>query len=126
MTPPTPAEVRTISLSAAFAGVPDGTIAEATVEVVLLYGALEGLDVWPRIVALHVCHLLVLGGLVPGEGVGGPVTSASAGAVSASYGVGSIEPGAGVDERTSYGARCLRLLRALGPALQAGAPIGWV
>lgn len=122
MATPTASEVRTISLSSEFDSTPDATINQAVVEAGRQYTGLVSEPEHTEIVALHACHLLRLMEAGSGGGAGGPVSSATAGAVSVGFAVAAVSPSAGVDFRTPYGERCLGLLAGLGPGLRAG---GW-
>lgn len=125
MSIPTAAQTRAISLSTEFDSVADATIDSALEEVALQYTGITGEPEHTRILALHACHLLRLAGLGSSGGAGGPVTSASAGAVSVSYAIAAVAPSAALDLRTPYGERCLALLAALPPALRSGGPSYW-
>lgn len=122
---PTAAQTRAISLSSEFDAVPDATIDSALEEVALQYTGITGEPEHTRIVALHACHLLRLAGLGSSGGAGGPVSSASAGAVSVSYAVAAVDPAAALDFRTPYGERALALLATLPAAMRSGGPSYW-
>lgn len=122
---PTPAQLRVISLSTEFDSTSDAIVSEAISEVGLKYTGLVSEPEYARIVALHACHILKLMGAGSGGGLGGPVSSASAGAVSVGYAVAAVQPSAGLDMRTPYGERCLSLLDSLPASLRSGGPSYW-
>lgn len=124
MATPTAAQVRTISLSSAFDAVPDATVDEAVRQVLQMYAAIALEPEHTDIVALTACHWLALLGYATGFNVG-PVTSASAGGVSASFGVGAVVVDFALDATTPWGQRALALLRTLPPTVQGGGGSPW-
>lgn len=123
MATPTPAQVRTISLSTVFDAVADGVIEVAVGLAALRYAASTAEPSHTEVVALVACHLLWWSGtLVPGQlPPQGVVTSASSGGVSASFGV--VVPGqVGTDDltTTTWGRSALELLRTWDPSFRAG------
>ena len=125
MSTPTASQTRAISLSSEFDAVADATIDAAVEEAGLHYTGLTGEPEHTKIVALHACHLLKLVGLGSGGGLGGPVSSASAGAVSVGSASAAVAPSAGLDMRTPYGERALSLLASLPASLRSGGPSYW-
>lgn len=109
---PSAAQVRTYSLSAVFDAVPDAKIDVAVALAARRYAARTAEPSHTEVVALTAAHLLWAQGALAGADPppGGPVTSASAGGVSASFAV--VAPGgdAGDLATSPWGRSALELL----------------
>ena len=125
---PTAAQVRTISLSSVFDApdITDAQIDEAVRQVAQMYLSITSEPEHTDILALHACHILVITGLVPDVGPSGPVASATAGSVSASFAVTAKATGTGLDDSTPWGARAMDMLRRLPPTPRSGGWSPWV
>ncbi|MGB1016395.1 MAG: hypothetical protein ACPG4T_19815 [Nannocystaceae bacterium] len=84
MATPTASEVRTISLTTMFDAVADPVIDQAVLEASFSYGGIAARPEHTTIVALRACHEMYITSAagIDQDQLGGPVTSATAGAVS--------------------------------------------
>ena len=122
MPSPTPAYARAIALGTAFQqaainALPDDTLQTALDQAALYFGRWTAWAKYGDVVCLTALHMLAFGPLaavVPQ----GPITSAAAGGISQSAAVQAIAVQAGLDMRTPWGERALRLLAGLPPPMR--------
>jgi hypothetical protein len=120
---PSPAYARAIALGtplqqAALTALADATIQTALDQAALYFTRWTAWAKYGDLVCLTALHMLAFGALaavVPQ----GPVTSASAGGISQSAAVQAVAIQAGLDLRTPWGERAIRLLAGLPPPMRA-------
>lgn len=117
----TPQYVRDLSLTGQFDAIGDGPIQNVIDRVVLLYKSVVPEDLYVPVVGLHTAHLLV--GLLAQQANGvaqGPLASAKVDKLEKRWAAPAVVvPGPGLDDTTSYGRECKRLLRSRLPSLRA-------
>lgn len=120
---PTPQYVRELSLTGEFDALTDDQIDNVIHdEVTYMYLQVVPEDLYTRVVGLHTAHILAttLAGGGGGGGQQGPLIQAKVDKLEKRWGMVQkpIQPGAGLDESTPYGRRCIRLLRSRVPAMR--------
>ena len=124
----TPQYVRDLSIQGEFNALTDGQIQNVIDRVLPLYKQLVPEDLYLPVTGLHTAHLiksqLLEGGVGGGGGGGGQLIMAKVGPLEKRYAqnVVPIKPASGLDDSTSYGRECERLLRSRFPSIRTSNP----